>query len=531
MQISLNIILDVLQSYQLETHFAGDHSHTFAKCLPLPDDLDELSSECLYVGLLSRALAIGGADADFHCICLRDRIKDDHETGANLCGLIIVNENMTITSLFTLVQNRFFKILDWIQKMHETLIRNGTMQEILDLCAPIIDNYIAVSDSSLTLMAYTREIACDDPICTALVQHGYFPEEIIQIFRKYDLFKIWEMTEAPYYDGSCEVAKYPTYHYIFKFGNTYFAHIVMTCNRSPLTASMTDLFGILIDVLAVYIERAWEDKNTCNHIYDTFLTDMIDGAITNKAVIEERAQYVGIPLTGNFYLFQIVPNDAPNISIGKMLIDFSELFPRVKFIRYQQRIVAINNFYSKDFDTQLDQLCAMMETFLSKYDALCGVSAFFTDIEELEHAFLQSTLALKYIHQLRGGELIRNIQPDSAYDARVHFFDKKYFFCLLGEYSENAQMWYHSAYHAMLLQLHQYDQRHKSNNLQLLHVYLNCERNATESANQLNMHRNNVTYHINRIQEMLNVAFDDPLVRLMMLVSYYLLELYGFKDD
>ena len=81
----------------------------------------------------------------------------------------------------------------------------------------------------------------------------------------------------------------------------------------------------------------------------------------------------------------------------------------------------------------------------------------------------------------------------------------------------------------MLLKLYQHDERHKSNNLQLLHVYLCFERNATESAKELNMHRNNVTYHINRIQEMLQVNLDDPHVRFMMLMSFFLLELYGFS--
>ena len=72
------------------------------------------------------------------------------------------------------------------------------------------------------------------------------------------------------------------------------------------------------------------------------------------------------------------------------------------------------------------------------------------------------------------------------------FFKQKYIFSLLGENDENAELWYHSDYHDMLLSLYQHDERHKSNNLQLLNVYLRYERNATESAKELNMHRNNV---------------------------------------
>ena len=95
------------------------------------------------------------------------------------------------------------------------------------------------------------------------VSMGNFPEEVIQIFRKYDLFKVWELANEPYLDDSLEVAKYPAYHKIFKFGRTYFSHMVVTCNRNPMTKSMIDLIGILIEILSVWMESAWEEKNAC----------------------------------------------------------------------------------------------------------------------------------------------------------------------------------------------------------------------------------------------------------------------------
>ena len=531
MQITLNIILDVIRSYNLENHVIADESISFSKCLPLPDEPEEFSDDCLYVGGLTKAMALCNSHPGMYCICQRDRIKDGLETDTSLSGLIIVNENITITALFTLVQNRFFEVLGWIQQMQEALIKKATIQEIIDLCYPIIDNYIAVSDSSLMLMAYSRNVPCDDPLCVALRQHGYFPEETIQIFRKYDLFKVWEMMDEPYLDDSMEVAKYPAYHKIFKFGRTYFSHVVMTCNQTPMTKSMVDLFNILIDVLSICMERAWEEKNACNHIYDTFLTDLIDGNITDINIIEERAQYVGIPLTSKYCLFQIVPNNAPNISIGKMLIEFSEFFPRFKFIRYQQRIIAIHQFYDKSVEDQLSGICDTLESFLDKYDAICGVSLFFTNLQEIPFSFRQSSLALKYAHHLHGSNLCKNLRMQHDDKSKIHFFSQNYIFCLLGETANNAELWYHSDYHDMLKKLHQHDERHKSNNLQLLNVYLCYERNATESAKELNMHRNNVTYHISRIQEMLHVNLDDPYVRYMMLTSFFLLELYGFDNN
>jgi sugar diacid utilization regulator len=530
MQISLSIILDVLSSYHLEMHIPATSNASFSICMPLPDDAGVVKPDCIYVGGLSRALAVRTGSADFCCICARDRISDAFETESNLAGLIIVNENISPLKLFSLVQHRFFTVLDWVQRMHETLIRNGSMQELVDMSTPIIDNYINISDSSLMLLAHSTSIPCDDPICVLGAEHGYFPEEIIQIFRKYDLFKVWENADSPYIDDTCEVAKYPTYHRIYKFGNIYFAHAVLTCCRNPLTQSMIDLFNIFTDVLGVLVERAWEEKNACNHVYDSFLTDLIEGNITSKSVIAERAQYVGIPLTGQFCLFQIMTNDAVNVSIGKMLAEFSELFPRYKLIRYHQCIVAIHHFYSRDVDEQMQDLCRSLEAYLQKYDAFCGVSAFFNSLEEIRFSYRQSSLAIKYIGRLRGGDFLKSVSLRENEKTRIYFYNKLYIFSLLGENESSAELWYHSHFHRLLKRLYDYDRKHKSNNIQLLYIFLLCERNATKASAEMNMHRNNVTYHVSRIQEMLGLDLEDSTLRYLLLVSYSLLELYGFDE-
>ena len=45
------------------------------------------------------------------------------------------------------------------------------------------------------------------------------------------------------------------------------------------------------------------------------------------------------------------------------------------------------------------------------------------------------------------------------------------------------------------------------------------------------MHRNNVTYHVSRIQEFLGVDLEDSTLRYMLMISYSLLELFGFDED
>lgn len=114
---------------------------------------------------------------------------------------------------------------------------------------------------------------------------------------------------------------------------------------------------------------------------------------------------------------------------------------------------------------------------------------------------------------------------------RVHHFSQFYVYSLLGDKKDNAEIWFHSEFYQMIKKLYSYDMKHQSNSLQLLHLYLNNERSATKTGAHLKMHRNNVIYHIGRIEQVLHVDFHDPATRFTMQLAYFLLELFGIQSD
>jgi sugar diacid utilization regulator len=526
MRISLDIILDVLKEYNTENHINPDKKQKFRDCLPLPEGFTGLTGESLYVGCLSKALPL---PQGICCICVRDRIKDEKETEKNLSGLVIVNENITQNELLLKISNRVFAIINWVEKMNEVLINNGTLQDLIDLCPPIIENYISINDASLMLLAYSKNVTCDDPICIELVKTGYHSDDYIRQFRKHNYLKTWEVVNDIVIDPSCAIAKYTTVYKVFRFHNRYFAQIIMTCNPAPVTPCLLELFQLFVDVVDKYFKRICENKSEYIHIYDTLLTDLIEKRMTKRKAIEERAQYVGLPLAGPYCLFLITPKDSANLSIGNMLKEFSELFPHFKFVTYNECIVAIVTFISGNPGDRMNTICVSMEAYVSKHDAQCSVSQFFSYLEDIPYAYLQAKIALKYVHLPSIRTLFHDLQPELY--KRIQFYSDKIIYCMMDDGEGHAELWYHSDICRRLKDLSDYDQNRDSDLLELLNIYLGHGQNASEVANILGTHRNSIVYRINRIQEIMGIKLNQPSVRYILQTAMILCQMYGFGES
>lgn len=69
-----------------------------------------------------------------------------------------------------------------------------------------------------------------------------------------------------------------------------------------------------------------------------------------------------------------------------------------------------------------------------------------------------------------------------------------------------------------------HDTKTGSNLLEFLHTYLQHERNVTETAKALYIHRNTAQYKIHKIEELIGGTLDDPILRERLLFSYHVLE-------
>lgn len=526
MDISLNIILDKLSCHRYELHISLPTDLTFNRVSFLPRDMITAQSGFLYICRLSEALRLSSRINDFYCICIRDRIRDERETEELLSGMIIVNEDLDLVELFSEIQETFLQIIDWHRDMQDALINQKSIQDIISLSEPIIGNFISVSDSSLSLLAYTKNIKTDDPTSLFLIEHGYHSEEVVNKFKKFKRYETWMHSDGIIINTDGKISKYTVISKVFIYNETYFTHVVMTTTHREMTPGLIDLFSHLISILDLFMKQYWEEKKNYDHVYSSIVVDLLRGTISDRESVNERARIVGIKPDEEYIVMLLTGGDRGNSIIpGLMAKDISKKFNRIRAVYVDCRLMLFlhhSNIMQFFAEQNVEQ---GLNKYFNENNVFCGISEIFKDLMELPKAAQQAELALKEsdAHNLNSGaRLDMNLKYSN-----IAYFDNYFPSCLLDKSEEKKQLWMSSRYGRMLFDLHHADQDKNTNNLEVLYTYLLNERRATETATDLHMHRNNVIYRITRIEEMLHINLDDKLTRVNLSTSFLMLKYSG----
>ncbi len=517
MTVTLNIILDALSDMNIE-HIALDTTRDFERVNVLQQDDKALHSDHLYVCRLSEALQLTRDNADVVFVCLRDRFNSIDETEELMKNIVVVNENMPVTKLFSVVYDVFIQVITWQYNMLEAFIKKKPIHELLILSEPIIKNFITISDSSLSLMSYTPNIPIDDPVSNALIANGYHSEDAIRRFKEHGRYQLWESTEGLLYDLEQITSSYPVVSKIFKYGGTYFTHVAMICNNRPISHGLIDLFNILLDHLAAYIDKDWQQRQDGSRVYDPMITHILDNAELPADVIADRIEQIGMPLDGSYCLFKLVPMKNPGQPAGIIAQTVQSLLPDMKIVVYHHALLLLICDTEGEIAAQIDKCRQQLSEIIEANGLCCGISPVFSDLTEIRQVFEYATLAIKY------GRRLISFSPAEVFGGPFFNYEDYYFYMLLSE-QDNMDILASGQPYQWLKMLRSYDADHRTDNFGLLYLYLTNERHAGNTAKAAFMSRNNLVYRINRIKEILNINLDDYHVRMSILITYEMLKL------
>ena len=511
MELTLNILLDDLADCN-PLCYIKDKSRAFTGVRLISPNPEKNPSNKLIVCKLSQALKAKGLGHEYSVAAVIDSPLP--RDSAILQNMVLFDTDLRPELFFIRVQSIFEKYFDWCTAMDQCLIKHRSIQEILSLSESVIGNFITISDSAFSLVAYTQGLKCTDEITQRLVEKGYHDQDAINLFNRSKLMNFWKDADDIYVREKGLITSVPMMSKVIHYNNSYYAHVVMLCDHRPPSAGLKDLFRILIEHLMICFERQWIENNQMPHIYDSLLLDLLESSDLSPETVAQRAKNSGLTVNGSFVLVKVSADDSAGIMLQRLCNELSGRIAQSRVTLSSDILIALIPY---DTRKPVEGLEDILQDIMERYNAACGVSDPFVSLLEIKTAGAQAEIALKSPRHSDPVDLGEKPKKDYT---RVCTFSRCYPAYALTKADSDVSVIKYSAAYRALDKLSENDSKRGTNNFELLYAYLINERKASETAQIMHMHRNNVIYRIGKICEMTGLDLSDPDVRLRLMLCY-----------
>ena len=543
MDLTLNIIAHELKPFGRVFRFLSENPSFQSTRLVLEGRA--LASGILYVCQTLeevRRVREAGCHAVFACA------ESCGEGDVGGAALVVVGGTSAL-AVFDALLETFSRFSQWTAAMDRICQTGGSIQQLIDVSEPFLQNNVVVLDPALKLLGYTKGVPCDDPITMELIAHGYHTEDNIRKFKLHKRFKPWAEAKGFVVNDTHEICKYVTVVRSFTSRSTSSLIVVMMCNRADPEPYVLDAYEMFAERVGFYAIRDYPGDKPSGNVVDTFLKDLINGQIVGENAVSERCRFAGIPLEACFALYYIdaVESQVPS---RRLLADVSRIVAPAKTILMDNDAVVVLSFTpsSKPIQPWSDSddantarsIDERLEKMIDRYELVCGKSTTFSRLPQTPIAYEQAQQACKFGlgFMVKGGRgavgrgglpASMCLPAPSDTSERIFRFDDlnvAYLASLLSQ--EQARVLNMTRAGALLSAIAHADEQSNTDNYEFLRAYLMYERRTSTVAERLHMHRNNVNYRIGRIEEQFGLNTDDPALRIQLLLAYQLRD--AFRD-
>ncbi|MBC3887367.1 hypothetical protein GH810_03470 [Acetobacterium paludosum] len=431
-------------------------------------------------------------------------------------GTVLVMEaELSKAALFNYLQDVYNRFDQWDERLSQIYYENGSFQDLIDSCVPILAEQILLIDKKFHYTAYSKSIEANSDELYMDENNNALPEVVNDFISDADFELLYEVPEIFDYvavsaTGTDEMIcknVFDKNKYVGRFvillvsGSAEFvkiyvrsilAHLFITADKLYQKYQSFDLKEVALNSLREPLGQLL--RNDQNAIEQW-----------QKAALEN-----GWKNTDHLQLIQFRSNTrySKNVYTDYLSTEIENQWQGCVCLNFQERLLMLINldqFKSaddKDFYRQLPY-------FLRESLLVAGLSRVFSDMTDLRAAYQQTEIALDFG--------TRN-QPMFW----IYKFDDYAFSYLLK--SSPGSFERHQICSEKLLALSQYDADKHTEYYQTLLVYFDCRLNAAAAAKKLFIHRSSFLNRLERMQELFKIDFDSNDELLYLGMSLLILE-------
>jgi len=368
---------------------------------------------------------------------------------------------------------------EWKEQCLKTVVVSDTVNDVLEQCASILSNPIALFDDSLVMTAYAGKIpeSIEGTIWEEVLKQGISRPEI------------YSKEEADLIARQLESGKKSFVWRSKLFHNQ--EHICAQVYRNDIPFGLlgsSDLYGgfskgeiLLVEDVSSFISLFFSSNHSNPEEKTSFynIERMLNGLSVNETALIKSIEPLGWNIFDTYLVYSMRKGRSNEYASSSWQKRMKKMFENALVIIHEDHLVLLVNT-TKDHDFHAERM-------QKEFSFACGSSMPFRDLRKLHYSYIQSRIALSY-----------------AEENHTIYFPSVFQSYVMESLSKVTEI--RALCHPRVIELYEGDE----NDVTLaknLRVYLGCGRNIADTARKLYIHRNTLLYRL----EKLDAFFEKKL--------------------
>jgi len=424
-------------------------------------------------------------------------------------------ETECVQDVFNAVSAVFSYYNRWDNQLQQVIKTQGSIQNLLDCSVEIFGNPIGIHNAALECIAETNVITEADDL-------------------KLYLNKSYQRSDANYLKGFLEDKEFQSSLNIkgaffqtgilgsnnlvqnFFINGEFFCRVVITERKNKLSPADAKLLEHLAEYIQILLRSYCNDLSSDTHSFGLFLSNIISGKIREGAYISKKVHEHGWGSSDSYVcvVFLLSSREAFTSISDAICKQLKKLIPNSEVFKHEDRIVAVINVGQATSD--LTEILHSFTPYMRDMNMRAGVSNILGGIKNLVNIYKQADIALRTGMRLWS-----------------HFWIHR--FCCVAPYYVLEQSISELSVEAVcspkIMELLRYDALHKTEYYHTVKAYLECNLNLARTSEVLFIHRTTLLYRLDRIKQLFDLNFNDPLERMYYQLSISLISYTAFELD
>ena len=469
----------------------------------LQDNLSLMDESCLYIGEQNDAVNHDGA-----AVVLTTESSD--WSGLEKGRIIIRVPKAHFFECLNLVTKAFFHEQERAEQFNRLLsgpAEQTPFHEIIDNAAVFLGRSLVLTDMSFHVVDYSTSVAITDPIWKTNVKRGFSSYEFIEAMNILIPDNSLPTNSDPFF-VNCDASRENKLCSIVFFNQRPIGYLVLLDNERGILPYHLQYLPKIGQLLILSLKHMPNFQSLFINAAENIFLNLLEGKSEDIDHLRIINASITLPKCMRCLLF--IPKNSSKHDRYYMQRNLYSLFPNSSVFLYQNDVIAIVS--DKDSHKLADpSLCGEQMKNVKEV----GVSSVFRTPEEFPYFLQCAKTACEMAHRLGQKEII-------------HYYDRYQFFHILSTCHDQTLL--RSYIHPAFDMLQEYDAANDTALLKTLQTYIDHGLNAKETAVELYLHRNTLTYRLNKIRELTDIDFENLETVFRLSCSFRINELMGIYD-